>query len=154
DQAKFNVFFVSVNAQQLMHWGEGFLAPQYETRALHLADRGLARPASATVHVTVFEDRNQNGVIDPGELPLSPAFIQLDGYRYRTDAKGEIIARVAPGRQLVRLLARGAVVGYFVPTVTIDVQAAAGEVVEARFALRPAGKVGGRIEPRGEGALD
>src|SRR5205807_1173174 len=103
-QEKFNVMFASLSSQQLIRWGQGFLMPQYETRALRLTEPNLTPPTSATILVTVFEDANRNGKLDAGEVPVTPSFVEVGGRRFRTNSKGEVSVNVPPGKYVVRVL--------------------------------------------------
>ncbi|HEX9406729.1 MAG TPA: hypothetical protein VF975_05385, partial [Thermoanaerobaculia bacterium] len=151
EEEKFEAFSASISAQKIVRWGEGLmLVPQIETRAMRLMQRRVARTTSARVHIVIFQDTNQNSKLDPGEPPISPAFLDVDGRRYRTTAAGETTAAISAGKHTIRLLPRGAVLEFFVPLVTTDIVAEAGETAEVIFPLRPAGRLGGHLEAQGE----
>ncbi len=150
-QERFDAFSTSLSTQNTFRWGEGLLlVPELETRAMRLGERRIRGPTTAAIHIIVFEDHNQNSARDPGETPLTPVFVEIAGRRYQTDANGETRAQLQPGKYLVRLLPRGAAIGFFVPAVSVELPVASGETAEAVFALRPAGRLEGRIEPQGD----
>ena len=147
---RFNIFLVAVGSEQLTRWGEQMLFAPRETRALPLVEERFTHSGTGTIHVHVFEDENQNGNFDSGEPAIAPAVIEIDGRRYRTNADGELEARVIPGTWPVRLLPQGAPIGEFIPTVKFETTVTADSISDVNFALRPAGRISGSVVPEGE----
>jgi hypothetical protein len=141
-----SAWIAQVSVGTLLGWGSGPRpSASAESRAMPMALTRHDELEQAVVDVHVFEDRNGDGAIQPGEPGIPGARVELGGGCVVTDGDGFARARLAEGKYTARLLAQGPALDFFVPSAVRALTVSRLEHRSLAFALRPACRITGRV---------
>lgn len=125
--------------------------PPLVSRSLIMGQSFAQEPPAGLLEVVAFEDDNGDGRREKGEAGVAGVWVEADGQTLRTNGRGELLLRLAPGRHAVSLLPRGPVFSYVVERGEAEATLAAQGRTDVLLPLRPAGQLSGELSFEGEG---
>jgi hypothetical protein len=146
-----SAWMFTTNAARLVQWGLGEvpLVPG-DARAMRVASSIRGANLHGVVRVRVFADMDADGRLTHGEPGIAGVQLDAASVHVETDAAGYASFVLTGGTQQVTLEPAGAVLDYYIPQTTREVRVEPPGSTAVDFALRPAGRLAGRVEFSGE----